>query len=153
LKDNLIKRDYNAELIKNRMNTYKTERKEKDNYSEYRPKIDTKINIEDIISKKEGFKRSFAEKDILVDNILGKKGLVKTKSENQFTERHRFNTYQNKKQLEHSIGSIDRDILKIDRKWGDIGTLKEKDKKAKEKEEKDRLDRERKEKERRDRER
>ena len=28
LKDNLIKRDYNAELIKNRMNTYKTERKE-----------------------------------------------------------------------------------------------------------------------------
>ena len=153
LKDNLIKRDYNAELIKNRMNTYKTERKEKDNYSEYRPKIDTKINIEDIISKKEGFKRSFAEKDILVDNILGKKGLVKTKSENQFTERHRFNTYQNKKQLEHSIGSIDRDILKIDRKWGDIGTIKEKDKKAKEKEEKDRLDRERKEKERRDRER
>ena len=110
------------------MNAYQTERKKekKNNYIEYKPKIDTKINIDDLISKREGFKRSFADKDIIGDNILGKKGLIKTKSEIQFPERHRFNTYQNKKQLEHSIGSIDRDILKIGKKWGDVEKIKEK---------------------------
>ena len=167
-----------SELILNRLKIYKSGGKEKkDNYlSEkkdgFMPIFKDKVNIEGISTKKEGYKKSLGETDSIVDKILAKKGLTKTKSEVKFAERH--NTYQNKKK-DYSIGSLGNignigtignignigsigsigslgSIGSIEsigslRSLGSIGILKEKEEKEKLEKEKERKEKERRERE------
>ena len=132
------KKEDKSDSILSRYNIYQTGGKEKkDNYlterkEAFKPRFDTTVNIEGLNLKKEVFKRPLAETKKIGVQILPRKVLTSSKSEANLAERQRLNAYQNKIQIDHSIGSI----INI----GSIGKMREKE--EKERKEKERRERE-----------